>query len=326
MNVYNNAQEESIVDSPTHFVQDVLNGLSVKPKRLSPKYFYDTVGNKLFQKIMNLEEYYLTRTELEILNTCKEEILNTFDQPFRLIELGAGDGKKTKVLLKHFVSRKVSFTYSPVDISMDILKQLGSSLLNEIPGLKVELLSGDYFHIMGETMKHKEQRNVVLFLGSNIGNYNNIDRDYFLQKLRDNLKKGDQVLIGFDLRKNPQKILSAYNDSNGVTRNFNKNLLTRINNELGGNFNTDRFLHFPSYNPDTGECRSYLLSTEKQTVHIASLEKDFHFNKWESIFMEISKKFNIEEIEELAQRHDFIIRRHFTDSKEWFLDSVWEAV
>ncbi|MEM6831435.1 MAG: L-histidine N(alpha)-methyltransferase [Bacteroidota bacterium] len=314
------------MDSLTYFAKDVLKGLSAKPKKLSSRYFYDAIGDKLFQQIMALEEYYPTRTEHEILETRKQEILKCFDGPFRLIELGAGDGKKTKVLLKYFVDQKVPFTYSPVDISEDILEELRKSLVSEIPDLKVEPLTGDYFHVMEETVSHEEQRNVVLFLGSNIGNYSNILRDDFLQKLRENLKKGDQTLIGFDLKKDPQTILNAYNDSQGVTRDFNKNLLTRINNELGGNFDLDKFQHFPSYNPDTGECRSYLLSTETQVVNIAELDATFHFTKWEPIFMEISKKFNFEEISELAERHDFKVTHNFTDSKDWYVDSVWEAI
>lgn len=322
----NTNNQESTVDSLTYFAKDVLKGLSSKPKKLSSRYFYDAIGDKLFQQIMELEEYYPTRTEHEIFSTQKNAILQAFDRPFRLIELGAGDGKKTKVLLKHFVDEHVSFTYSPVDISEDILEELKDSLIKEIPELRVEPLPGDYFHVMEETVSHEEQRNVVLFLGSNIGNYSNLLRDDFLQKLRENLKKGDQVLIGFDLKKDPQTILSAYNDSKGVTRDFNLNLLTRINNELGGNFDISKFQHFPSYNPDSGECRSYLLSTEDQTVRIEDIDTTFHFNKWEPIFMEISKKFDLEEIKELAERHDFMVTHNFTDVNGWFVDSVWEAM
>ena len=322
----NSNNNESAVDSLTNFARDVLKGLLAKPKKISSRYFYDAAGDKLFQQIMELEEYYPTRTEHEIFETQKQAILNAFDRPFRLIELGAGDGKKTKVLLNHFVDQHVSFTYSPVDISADILDELKDTLLEEIPELHVEPLPGDYFHVMEETVSHEEQRNVVLFLGSNIGNYTNILRDDFLQKLRDNLKKGDQVLIGFDLKKDPQVILNAYNDSKGVTRDFNLNLLTRINNELGGNFDIEKFLHFPSYNPDTGECRSYLLSTEDQEVSIEAVEKTFHFRKWEPIFMEVSKKFDLEEIADLADRHGFVVNENFTDAKNWFVDSIWEAV
>ncbi len=321
----NHKQEESIIDSLSYFAKDVLKGLSAKPKKLSSRYFYDAIGDKLFQQIMELGEYYPTRTEHEILKTHKEKILQCFSSPFRLIELGAGDGKKTKVLLKHFVAEKTLFTYSPVDISEDILEELSGALVSEIPKLKVEPLTGDYFHVMEETLSHEAQRNVVLFLGSNIGNYSNILRDDFLQKLRENLKTGDQALIGFDLKKDPQTVLDAYNDPSGVTKDFNLNLLKRINNELRGNFDITKFQHFPSYNPESGECRSYLLSTENQTVRVEELDKEFHFNKWEPIFMEISKKFDFREIEQLAERHDFRVTHNFTDARDWFVDSVWEA-
>ncbi len=320
---------ESEIDTITDissFAKDVREGLSLQSKRLSSRYFYDETGDRIFQQIMQLEEYYPTRTELAIFQESKQEILSTFLRSFRIIELGVGDGMKTKVLLRYFLDQKVDFTYSPVDISADILSELKRSLIKEIPDLKVEPLAGDYFEIMGETVEKNEERNVVFFLGSNIGNYNYTTRDDFLRKLRANLKKGDQALIGFDLKKDPLVILNAYNDSRGVTESFNKNLLVRINNELGGDFNPDQFIHYPTYEPDSGECRSYLLSTRDQVVTIDELGKAFEFKKWESIFTEVSKKFDLREIHELAICNGFTVRQTFSDSRNWFVDAIWEAI
>lgn len=316
------ALEEDILVS--HFEQDILEGLSAPSKWLSSRYFYDAIGDKLFQEIMSLDEYYPTRTEHTIFQDSKQSILDVFGNNFRLIELGAGDGYKTKVLLQHFVARNTQFTYSPVDISEDILQELKNSCISEIPELDVDPLPGDYFKVMEETVKHDHKRNVILFLGSNIGNYSAGLRSDFLRQLRGNLKKGDMVLIGFDMKKDPDIIIGAYFDKKGVTTAFNKNLLSRINRELDGTFDLDTFKHFPYYDPTSGECRSYLISQVEQDVHVAG--EVIHFDRWEPIFMEVSKKFDLKEIEGLASTHGFKIVENFTDSKGWFVDAVWEAI
>ncbi len=310
------------------FSQDVLEGLSSKPKKLSSKYFYDANGDSLFQQIMNLDEYYLSRAELEIFQSYKDEILSLVDAKgyFRLLELGAGDGAKTKVLIKYFLQKKVDFTYAPVDISANVLNELSKTMQRDISGLKIEPLVGDYFKVLNELKFKNGGRSIVFFLGSNIGNFLNETAISFLTSIHDNLKKGDLLMIGFDLKKDPKTILRAYNDDQGVTKAFNMNLLNRINVELGADFDSNQFDHNPIYDPMTGECRSYLISKEALDVEIAHLDKTFHFDAWEPIFMEVSKKYDLREIQSLASDTGFKLVRNFFDSNNMFCDSVWEVM
>ena len=306
------------------FAEEVLQGLTAKNKRLSSKYFYDEKGDELFRQIMQLDEYYLTRKELEIFTTHKEAILTAIDQdePFRIIELGAGDGSKSKVLLKHFLDQKVDFRYSPVDISGNVLQILEDNLLRELPDLKIESYQGDYFDAL-QSMAQNPERDVVFFLGSNIGNFPEKEAKRFLRKLRSFLNPKDLLFMGVDLKKDPSLILNAYNDALGVTTEFNFNLLDRINRELEGNFDRNQFLHYPYYNPHTGECRSYLISKKDQTVKVAG--EQIHFRAWETIFMEVSKKYDTLQLEKLARKSGFSILNEFQDAQGWFADVLWEV-
>jgi L-histidine N-alpha-methyltransferase len=311
------------------FAKDIDKSLSSSPKALSSKYFYDEVGDKLFQTIMGMGEYYLTRAEFEIFDTQKEAMLKSFlgaDESFNLIELGAGDGTKTKVLLRHFVESEIDFNYSPIDISQHVLDLLTNDLENTLPKLKVNPMQGDYFDALSNLNQNHYQKEVVLFLGSNIGNFSNTATEQFLSKLSQNLHKGDLLLIGFDLMKDPNVILSAYNDQLGVTKAFNINLLNRINNELGADFDLEAFIHFPTYNPSTGETRSHLVSRKDQEVTIEALEKTYQFKAWEAIHTEVSQKYSMKMIEDFAKNTGFRIVRNFTDSENYFVDSLWEKL
>ncbi|UII21142.1 L-histidine N(alpha)-methyltransferase [Fulvivirga ligni] len=306
------------------FAHDVLEGLNSMPKKLSSQYFYDEKGDKLFQKIMNLDEYYLTRSEYEIIDSNKERMLKLFsgsEGPFNLIEFGAGDGYKTKVLLNHFLDKKAKFNYVPIDISRHVLDELSDSLKEELPNLSVKPMEGEYFEVL-KKLKKSEARNVVLFLGSNIGNFSHDQASVFLEGLYKCLKKNDLVMIGFDLKKDPDAILSAYNDKEGVTRDFNLNLLHRINEELGGNFQVGNFRHCPTYDPLTGTTSSYLVSTTHQRVEI--MDQAVEFDQWEAIHMEVSQKYDLNDIERLAYEAGFTIQSNFYDSKKYFVNSVWK--
>ena len=315
---------KEITEVESSFLSDVLEGLRSKNKHLSSKYFYDEKGDKLFQRIMHLDEYYLTNKELEIFQTQKSAILEAMDEgvPFRIIELGAGDGLKTKVLLKYFLENGIDFTYSPVDISGHVLELLEQNLLNELPGLKVETYQGDYFDALSEIGEAGE-KDVVFFLGSNVGNFPGNEAEGFIAKLQAFLNPGDLFFMGVDLKKDPSIILSAYNDSQGVTTAFNLNLLDRINSELGGNFDKDQFLHYPYYNPQTGECRSYLISKKDQTITING--EEIHFRAWEAIFMEVSKKYDEVQVGGLASVCGFDQLGSFKDRKNWFANVLWEV-
>ena len=306
------------------FASDVLEGLSAEPKRLPSKYFYDQKGDQLFQQIMEMDEYYLTRTEYSILEQFKDQILGKFQsdsKSFNLIEFGAGDGYKTKVLLRHFLKEKANFRYTPIDISDNVLQQLETSLKAELPTLNVTPVCNHYFKAL-EELKGGEERNVVLFLGSNIGNFTDEQANSFLKGLYDALKPDDILFIGFDLKKDPKVILDAYNDRQGITAAFNFNLLDRINNELGGNFNTSQFRHYPVYDPMTGTTTSYLISETEQTVEI--MDAAIHFRAWEPIHMEISQKYDQVMINAMTEKAGFEIIDGFTDERKYFLNAVWK--
>jgi dimethylhistidine N-methyltransferase len=320
---------EKILEKNKTFAEDVFKGLSSRPKFLSSKYFYNERGDELFQAIMNLEEYYLTRSEYNIFEHSKEEIASSFAagrQPFNIIELGAGDGYKTKVLLKYFLEQHLNFKYMPIDISANVLETLKSDLEENFNGLNVQPYQGDYFDALKDLNYQEDTRKIVLFLGSNIGNFKDLDVIEFLKNLSKHLTDDDKVFIGFDLKKDPHIIRDAYNDKSGITKAFNLNLLQRINDELGGDFNLEKFIHYPVYDPLTGQAKSYLVSTVEQKVTIDALNKSFSFKQWEPIFMEVSQKYNMGDIEKIAFLSGFKIEKNFFDDKKYFVDSLWVKV
>jgi len=322
---------QSLLNTPVniktdHFFDDVISGLRSNPKRLSSKYFYDANGDKLFQDLMNCEEYYPTNCELEIFSTKTVEICKAIiadGSPFDLIELGAGDAMKSSYLLKYLLEQKADFTYMPIDISDNVISYLNVSLPVTLPGIKIHGLNGEYFNMLKQAAVASDRRKVILFLGSNIGNMPVPDAISFCQELRNHLNVGDMALIGFDLKKNPATILAAYNDKGGITKRFNLNLLERINRELGGDFNLTKFEHYPTYDPETGACKSYLVSQEDQIVTIG--RKHIHFQKDEYIFMEISQKFTVLQTAQMAEKAGFKPVELFFDNKNWFLDAIWMA-
>lgn len=312
-------------DHENHFLDDVLSGLKNHPKHLSSKYFYDKTGDRLFQKIMAMPEYYLTRCELDIFKHKTNEIaalINSGDGSFDLIELGAGDAMKSTYLLKYLVEEKADFSYLPIDISGNILSVLKENLSRELPDLKVIPLEGEYFEMLKEASVRSSRRKVILFLGGNIGNMSREEADAFCRELRRHLQSEDRILMGFDLKKNPHTVLEAYNDKAGITAAFNLNLLSRINRELDGNFNTEQFQHYETYDPLTGSCRSFLVSLADQKVRIGAEKISFSEN--EVIDMEVSQKFSMEDIFELAEKTGFTVTGEIMDSRKWFVDSIWQ--
>ncbi|MDZ7739527.1 MAG: L-histidine N(alpha)-methyltransferase [Bacteroidales bacterium] len=306
---------------------DAVKGLYSDPKYLLSKYFYDDEGSAIFRDIMKMPEYYLTDCEMEIFEEQKEHITEAFMQggrSFDLIELGSGDGLKTRVLLRSLLDSKASLRYIPVDISGEANDMLVKSLARELPSLEVKALTGDFFRLSSQISGSSERPKVILFLGSNIGNFTDSEIRDFLDMLATALNRGDRVMIGYDLKKSPRIIMDAYNDSQGHTRRFNLNHLLRLNRELDADFNTGNFEHHSTYNPVSGEVKSYLVSSSDQVVKFGSTGDIFRFRKWESIFMERSRKFGIDDIESLAADHGFRVLKHFTDSRDWFADSLWE--
>ena len=313
------------VDS--NFLSDVLKGLSSKEKFLQSKYFYDAKGDVLFQKTMSCPEYYPTKCEMEIFTEQINEIASTFINElyeFDVVELGAGDATKSIHLLNELLKHNVAFTYYPVDISKNVINLLHRELPQQLPTLQITGLNGEYFHMLEKAKTLSDKIKVVLFLGSNIGNVPLSEARHFCVSLHNHLQPGDFVLIGFDLKKDPHTVLAAYNDKTGYTREFNLNLLQRINDELEANFNVDNFTHYPTYDPGTGACKSYLVSSIEQTVHVAGYL--INFAKGETIHMEISQKYTLAQTDQLASESGFVPVKHFYDSKKWFLDAVWKCV
>ena len=293
---------KTTLTSTSEFEKEVYTGLMDYPKHLSSKYFYDKKGDKLFQDIMAMPTYYLTDCEYEILEDNKEEITNLFTEfgAFDLIELGAGDGKKTKILLKEFSDKNVDFTYVPIDISDNALNQLHNSIEKELPKIRVQPFQGTYFEAL-EDINSRKNRKIILFLGSNIGNLKHDQAKGFMKKIQELMEPEDLLFMGFDQKKNPQTILDAYNDKEGVTAAFNKNVLARINTELNANFDLEQFLHWEVYNPETGSAKSYLVSKIEQKVRIEALDLNITFKPWETIHTEISQKYDDEIINWLAK-------------------------
>jgi dimethylhistidine N-methyltransferase len=307
------------------FKKDVVQGLGKSPKSIPSKYFYDALGDALFIKIMNMPEYYPTRAELEIFREKSAEMIESLslekDVYFELIELGAGDGTKTKQLLHQLLRKGYKFSYLPIDISATALHDLEIKLEDEFPGLDVIKKHGDYFNVL-ETLKTNNHPKVILFLGSNIGNLTDQNSAKFIYQIGSNLKPNDKLILGVDLIKSEDLVRPAYDDPHGITKDFNLNLLKRINKELGGQFDISTFDHAPEYHMNEGVARSYLVSKKDQEIRIESLERSFSFEKGERIQTEISRKYDDEIMKNILKETDFKIVSRLTDQNGYFADYI----
>lgn len=311
------------------FNKEILNviakGLEQEPKRLPSWLFYDEIGDKIFQAIMRMPSYYLTACEFDIFKTQKDRILNHINADngsFKLVELGAGDGTKTEVLLDYFLQKQVSFTYVPVDVSEAVLTQLATRLSKSLPDLKIHPECKLYSEALEIMKNDTSEKKLILFLGANIGNFNKDDAISFIKKLAVNMNEPDRLMIGFDLKKDPRLIQAAYDDPDGITREFNLNLLGRINREFGGQFDLELFSHYPFYDPETGITKSFLVSKKEQEVWIDALEKSIHFDNAEIIHTEVSQKYDLKMINLLAAQAGLEIVDVIYDQKKYFADVV----
>ncbi|WP_299229451.1 L-histidine N(alpha)-methyltransferase [uncultured Psychroserpens sp.] len=307
------------------FINDVNEGLSKPNKSLSSKYFYDKIGDAIFVEIMNMPEYYLTNAEMDIFKNQTQGIITSLELnpqiPFELIELGAGDGTKTKHLLKKLDENGYDFKYFPIDISQNALDQLERSLNTELPNINVSKQQGDYFDILA-SLKATNTQKVVLFLGSNIGNLTDDSAKQFITELSNVLNTNDKVLLGVDLIKPESIVLPAYNDSQGITKRFNLNLLSRINKELKANFDIKAFNHIPEYTENEGIARSYLVSTKAQSVTIDELNKTFTFYEGEKIHTETSRKYNDTILNNILENSNLEVVTKLMDSNLYFADYI----
>lgn len=305
---------------------NMLEGLKARQKRISSKFFYDAEGSRIFQKIMAMPEYYLTDCEAEIFEIHKQSILSAFCNHCRtvdLVELGAGDGQKTTILIEELLSQQINFRYIPVDISEEAVSQLEGTMHRRFPDLNIETRVGDYFQMLEDLSRDYPNRKVVMFLGSNLGNFNSDQSIKFLTQLRQSMGEDDQLFIGLDLKKDPSVILNAYNDPSGYTRDFNLNLLYRMNRELGADFQPGHFIHHAVYDAESGAAKSYLVSAKDQEVLFSCVGETISFQKGESIQTERSQKYNMEMIVDLAETSGFRVVNNFYDRRHFFVNSLW---
>ena len=308
------------------FALDVLVGLSASRKSIPSKYFYDGRGSELFRQITRLPQYYLTERELEIIQNHWDRIAACVEgKPFNLVELGPGLSQKTTIFLERFSQSGLDFQYVPIDISASAMAALVDTLNDRFPDLNTRGLVGDYFHGLKWLNNRHRRRNLVLFLGSSIGNFTHAESCHFLRNVWNCLNHEDMILIGFDLKKDIDVLLRAYNDSRGLTSEFNLNLLERINCELGGRFDVSKFRHFGTYDVFSGAMESYLVSQESQSVFIELIGRSFAFEAWEPIHTEHSYKYLLSDIERLADEAGFKICEHLFDPCRFFADSIWSV-
>ena len=307
------------------FLRDVNEGLSKNPKYISSHYFYDKAGDELFQQIMEMPEYYLTNSELEIFEEQSLKIVKSFDVDkkleFELIELGAGDGEKTQHLLKTLLTENFNFKYIPVDISENSLSVITERMTNLFPDLKIDAQQGDYFHVLDHLFTSDKPK-IILFIGSNLGNMDDRTAADFLCKIALHLKEGEKLLLGLDLIKSREIVLPAYDDAAGITRDFNLNLLKRINAEMDADFDLQNFEHAPEYSEEEGIAKSFLKSKKKQKVYIKDLNQSFDFDQGELIHTEISRKYNDEILRTLITDSGLEITTKLLDDKSYFADYI----
>lgn len=307
------------------FSEYVKAGLGSRPRFLAPKFFYDPLGSYLFEAICLLPEYYLTRAESEILSQHSREIIDQIDGRVGLVELGSGSALKSRYLIHALIERQKTLHYQPIDISRTMLTESASALLSEFSGLSITAIAGDYTASLELTELPKGERRLVLFLGSNIGNYDPSDARGLLARLRAALERRDAFLIGADLRKEAGVLEAAYDDALGVTAAFNLNLLRRINEELGGRFDPREFRHRAIWNGDAGRIEMYLESRRAQTVPIESLGMRVDLAAGELIHTENSYKYRLEDLENLARETGFRISSSWFDEKRQFSCGLWFA-
>lgn len=308
------------------FAGDVRAGLTSRPKVLHPKYFYDELGSRLFEAITALPEYYPTRAEAEILRAHAGEIAAALGGPVRLVELGSGDGQKTRLLIEDLLARQGSLEYLPVDISESAIEASARVLLANYPDLRVTAYAGEYQQALRALREELVSgRTLVLFLGSTLGNLDPEDRPPLLRGVRALLSPGEAFLLGVDLKKSEDLLIPAYDDPLGVTAAFNLNLLGRINRELGGEFDLSSFRHRAIYNRELGRIEMHLESRRAQTVPVRGLGIEVPFEAGETIHTESSHKFDLAQIAALAAETGFEVARTWTDSDGRFASNLLVA-
>lgn len=313
-------------NGPGSFARDVREGLTATPKQLFPKYLYDALGSKLFEAICQTVEYYPTRAEGEILSRHADEIVNTMPACQTLIELGSGSAEKTRKVIEALLRNHPTLLFVPIDISASALDDSSRALLQMYPALRIEAYAGDYFDGLAALTPLEAGPVLMLFLGSNIGNFEKQDAKDFLRAIRKVLRPGDALLLGADLKKDRKTLEAAYNDSLGVTRAFILNQLARINREFGANFDLRGFELISIYDEVLGRIDVYLESLLRQSVTIPSLDLTLTLAAGERIHMENAYKYDLDELSSMARLSGFDLRQTWMDKEKRFSSNLFVAV
>jgi dimethylhistidine N-methyltransferase len=301
--------------STSTMLKEVLIGLSQHQKSLPPKYFYDKKGSEIFEKICLLNEYYPARAEAEILTTYAQEISQLIGQESLILEPGSGAGQKIRFLIPHLMD---PVGYVPIDIAKEMLLKMTEEIRSEYPLLKVSPICADFNQEMDliVSINNTEKKRVVFFPGSTIGNFTPLEAVNFLKKTGKVIGHGGGLLIGIDLKKNPKTMIEAYDDAQGVTADFNLNLLERLNREVAASFDLDRFFHKAEYNEELGRIEMHLVSKESQYIRVN--ETVFRFRDGETIHTENSYKYTTDEFTELCAKARFKLRKFWKDQRNLF--------
>jgi L-histidine Nalpha-methyltransferase len=301
-------------------------GLTADPKRLPCVLFYDAEGSRLFEAICALPEYYVTRAEAAVLARHAPEVAAAVPHGTRLVELGSGSAEKTRFLIEALLERTGRLTYVPVDVSASALGSSSRALLAAYPGLRVTAVEAEYEAGLRALPDAAGAPSLVLWLGSNVGNFPRADAAAFLGRVRDALGVRDHVLLGVDLRKDRATLEAAYDDAAGVTARFNRNVLVRLNREFGADFAPVAFRHRAVWDEDDGRVSMYLVSERAQEVHVAALGLTVHFEPGEALHTEDSYKYSPEEVDALAGAAGFTVRRRWYDPGRLFTDVLLSPV
>jgi L-histidine Nalpha-methyltransferase len=306
----------------------VYEGLLSRPKWLPSWLFYDSAGSRLFDEITRIPEYYVTRTERAILESCASEIVSRAagGNALRLVELGAGSAEKTRLLLSAAVQRQDTVFYEPVDVSASALIEAQMRIEEEIPGVLVCPRVADYTHELELDSTLPTERRLVLYIGSSIGNFEPGESLLLLERVRAALDPGDCLLLGVDLVKEQSVLLTAYDDQAGVTAAFNRNVLVRLNRELDADFHPESFAHRAIWNAEKSRMEMHLVSETKQTVWLPSIDLRVEFAADESIHTENSYKYRPGDAEALAAKAGFAHEATWMDERGWFAVCLARAV
>jgi L-histidine N-alpha-methyltransferase len=299
------------------FCAVVAEGLSAPHKWLPCRFFYDQAGSELFERICDLPEYYLTRTERAILERFSAEIVAAAGRDIAIVEFGSGSSIKTRLLLAAALQRQQTLHYLPIDISGDFLRSSSLALLNEYNGLKVTAIAAEYHDGIARLPDTGVPR-LILFLGSSIGNFTREEAAGFLTHVRESMRSDDRLLIGIDLLKERRRIEAAYNDSQGVTAAFNTNLLERVNRELGANIDTGAFGHAAPFVEQHSRIEMHLVCRRSHEAYVNAVEMTFQFHQGETIHTENSHKYSLSGFATLCHQAGLAVQRHWTDERDWF--------